>query len=146
MSLAKKANVKEVEMNQYEHGMVKSMNKSHTIPHFNLHEEYDVSNLMKVRDQYNLIAPKKISIFAYLVKCFSQALIEHPKMNSNYFPEKNEYKYYINSSHNISIAINSAHGLVAPHINDVQNKSVKEIDSEIKALVKLANEAKLTRE
>lgn len=40
-------------------------------------------------------------------------------MNSNYYPEKEEYKYYTNSSHNISIAINSKNGLVAPNIKDV---------------------------
>jgi len=32
-------------MNLYEHGMVKSMTYSQTIPHFNLHEEFNVSNL-----------------------------------------------------------------------------------------------------
>ena len=65
-----------------------------------------------------------MSIFAFIVKCFSLALKDHPQINSNYFPEKDEYKFYINPQHNISIAINSKNGLAAPNLNNVQDKSV----------------------
>ncbi len=36
-------------MNLFEKGMVKSMTYASSIPHFNLHEEYNVSRLIKIR-------------------------------------------------------------------------------------------------
>ena len=35
-------------MNLFEKGMVKSMTYSTSVPHFNLHEDYNVSNLIKI--------------------------------------------------------------------------------------------------
>ena len=131
-------------MNLFEHGMVKTMTESVKVPHFNLHEEYNIESLKSIREKYNTVSTHKISIFAYVVKCFSLALNEHPKMNSTYYPEKDEFKYFINESHNISIAINSKNGLVAPNIKNVQEKSVLQINEEVKHLVKLSNEGRLT--
>lgn len=33
--------------------MVKSMTYARTVPHFNLHEEYNLSNLIKIRNDFN---------------------------------------------------------------------------------------------
>ena len=40
-------------MNLFEKGMLKSMTYSLTVPHFHLHEEYDVTELVKIREQFN---------------------------------------------------------------------------------------------
>lgn len=112
-------------MNLFEQGMVKSMDEAVKIPHFNLHDEFNISRLKQIREEYNSISHSRISIFAFIVKCFSLAIKEHPKINSNYFPEKDNYSYFINPSHNISIAVDSKNGLVAPNIKDVQLKSVR---------------------
>ena len=136
----------EINMNLYEQGMVKSMNYSTTVPLFGLNEEYNVSKIFQLKNSYNSLNKKKVSIFAYFIKCFSLAITEIPKMNSTYDPEKNEYKYTINKSQNISIAINSKNGLVAPNIKNVQNLSIEEIDTQIKNLSQIANEGKLTLE
>jgi pyruvate/2-oxoglutarate dehydrogenase complex dihydrolipoamide acyltransferase (E2) component len=35
--------------------------------------------------------PKKVTVMGILIKTFSLALKKYPKMNSTYFPEKNEF-------------------------------------------------------
>ena len=63
------------------------MTYSTTVPHLNLHEEYSILELNKIRSDYNKIRQDKVSIFAFIVKAFSLALLEYPKMNSTYFPD-----------------------------------------------------------
>ena len=134
----------EINMNMFEQGMVKSMNYSTTVPFLGLHEEYDVSKIIKLRKEYNLSNNKKVSVFAFFVKCFSLAIKEIPKMNSNYYPEKDKYKYIINESQNISFAVDSKNGLAAPNVKNIQDLSIEEIDSEIKNLSNIATEGRLT--
>lgn len=126
--------------------MVKSMTQSLSVPHFNLHDEYKISDLLKMRKQFIEITGQKVSIFALVIKCFSQAIKENPKINSTYYPDNDQFKYYINQNHNISIAVNSKNGLAAPNIKDVQNKSVIEIEQEVKKIIKLADEGRLSKE
>ena len=83
---------------------------------------------MKIWTQYNEKLNKKISLFSYIIKFYSNALNDIPKVNSTYFPYKNEFEYIINKQHNISIAINSPNGLVAPNIKNVFSKNILEID------------------
>jgi len=54
-----------------------------------------------------------------LIKTFSLALKQYPRMNSLYNPISNPYDFTIHPSHNISIAIDSPNGLVVPHIKNV---------------------------
>lgn len=56
-----------------------------------------------------------MSIF---IKSFSQALHEYPIINSLYNPAK-PFEYDIVDNHNITVAINSPHGLVVPNIKNV---------------------------
>ncbi len=107
-------------MNLFEKGMVKTMTASNLIPHFNLHEEYDVTRMMVIRKEYNDKEKLRVSVFAFFVKCFSLAILEAPKINSTYYPDQDPYKYYINTHHNISIAVNSKNGLAAPNIKNIE--------------------------
>ena len=52
----------------------------------------------------------------------------------------------MHKSHNISIAVDSKNGLAAPNIKNVQNKSIKEIDEEVKHIANISNEGKITNE
>ena len=62
-----------------------------------------------------------------LVKTFSLAIKQNPKMNSVYNPSENPFEYSINPNHNISIAIDSPSGLVVPHIKNVNSLSLIDI-------------------
>lgn len=136
---------KKVVMNMFERGMVKTMSHAATVPHFNLHEEYDISDLFNMRTKLK-DSGINISLFALIVKSFSLGLTESPKINSTYFPEKDEFSYQMNTFHNISIAIDGTIGLAAPNIKNVQLLSSEQIDQEIKHLRDLTNTQKLTKE
>lgn len=56
-----------------------------------------------------------MSIF---VKAFSLSLYDFPVVNSTYDPSK-PFEYEVIANHNITIAINSPHGLVVPNLKNV---------------------------
>ena len=132
-------------MTSFEQAMVESMTYAATIPHFNLHEEFDISDLHQMRLKLKQ-SGINISLFALIVKSFSLALSESPKINSTYYPDREKYSYNLNFHHNICIAIDSKHGLAAPNIKNVQNLSSEEIDREVKTLKKLADQNSLQLE
>lgn len=130
-------------MNGYEKGMQKSMTESNTIPHLYLHEQLDITELDKMRKSLKQ-ANKKVTVMGILVKTFSLALKQVPKMNSVYKPEENPFEYSIHPNHNVSIAIDSPNGLVVPHIKNVNNISLLDIQNELQRLRNLAKDSKLT--
>ena len=134
-----------IKMSMFERGMVKSMTQAASIPHFNLHEEFDVTDLVTLREKLKE-SGSSVSLFAFIMKSFSLALLDQPKLNSTYYPDKDQFSYTINRTQNFSIAIDSANGLVAPNIKGVHSLSIQEIDKEVKNLKILANANKLTSE
>ena len=84
----------------------------------------------------------KFSLMAFIIKAFSSALNHYPKINSHYYEEK-PFEYVQYRDHNLTIAIDSAHGLAVPNIKACQEKSIAEISEEISRLRALANEGKL---
>jgi 2-oxoisovalerate dehydrogenase E2 component (dihydrolipoyl transacylase) len=70
---------------------------------------------------------KKVTVMGILIKTFSLALKQYPKMNSIYHPEANPFEYSIHSNHNISIAIDSQNGLVVPHLKNVNTLNLGDI-------------------
>lgn len=134
------------QMTGYEKGMQKTMTSAANIPLFNLHERYDISKLFQLREEINkpLQKDEKISLFAFLIKSFSLALLSNPKINSRYSPEKDPFSFEIHSSHNITIAIDTPSGLAIPNIKNVEKLSISEIAAEVKRLKTLALSKNLT--
>lgn len=62
-----------------------------------------------------------------LIKTISLALIENPKINSLYRGDQDSFSYSIQDDHNISLAIDTANGLVVPNIKNVQGLSIVDI-------------------
>ena len=82
-------------MNNYEKGMVKSMTQTLSMPLFNLTDDYIIDDLIKMKDDLKLDYKGKLSILPFLIKSFSLSLLKFPKLNSLYYPSKNEYSYEI---------------------------------------------------
>ena len=135
-----------VPMKLFERGMAKSMTIAATVPHLNLHDEYDITQLEELRKQFNQQTDNKLSLFSFLVKSFSLALTQNPMLNSTYYPDTDMFSYRLNRAHNISIAIDSTQGLAAPNLKNVQSLSVSEISQQIKHLQALTAEGRLTME
>jgi len=129
-------------------GMVKSMNEALNVPIMALGEEIDVTELIRLQKALKEYAVKKygtkITITSFFLKAMSMALNDHPKVNSKFGPaDANPPNYLMFGSHNISIAIDTPHGLLVPNIKDVGNMTVVEIQQEIMRLAGLAKENKL---
>jgi 2-oxoisovalerate dehydrogenase E2 component (dihydrolipoyl transacylase) len=76
-------------------------------------------------------------------------MLQHPTVNSTVGKEIGAdgliKEYTIRGEHNFSIAIDSKDGLTVPNIKYIQEKSLLEINNELKELVKKTAEGKLTK-
>jgi 2-oxoisovalerate dehydrogenase E2 component (dihydrolipoyl transacylase) len=129
-------------------GMVKSMNESLHTPYMALGEEIDVTDMLSLQKNFKDYTLKKygtkVTLTSFMVKAMSLALMEHPKINSKFGPaDANPSEYTVYGSHNISVAIDTPHGLMVPNIKDVGNLSVVEIQQEVLRLAAAANAGKL---
>jgi 2-oxoisovalerate dehydrogenase E2 component (dihydrolipoyl transacylase) len=122
-------------------GMVKSMEASLNVPYMALGEEIDVTEMMALQKALKEHSLKKYgtrpTMTTFMLKAISLALDEHPIINSK-FGVGGELTYTLYGSHNISVAIDSPHGLVVPNIKDVGNMTTIEIQND---LVRLAGDA-----
>lgn len=130
--------------------MTKSMTDALSIPPYNIQDEFCVEKLKQVRKAYMDAYPKKkITYLPFFVKACSQAMLEIPEFNSLTNPtvDKDGYifEYIQKADHNVSIAVDSPAGLVVPNIKAVQNKSILEINDDLKALIDRARKGALTQ-
>ncbi len=126
-----------MKMSDYEKGMQKSMTESLSIPHFYLMEEIDLTRLRDVRAEVKKESGENVSYMPFLLKGFSQALLEFPSLNSLYSADR-PYEYQQMGDHNISVAIDSPQGLVVPNLKAVQNMSLLDIQHDLNRLRALA--------
>jgi 2-oxoisovalerate dehydrogenase E2 component (dihydrolipoyl transacylase) len=127
-------------MTPNEIGMVKAMTYNTTVPQFYSMEEVLIGKLISWRAELNVgrEGEDRLSIMPFFIKAYSMALKYYPRINSLYYPER-PYEFEEHGSHNISVAIDSKFGLIAPNIKDVAYKSLIEIDQDLKRLRKLAD-------
>ena len=123
--------------------MHKTMTASLQIPHFNYADEIDLTRLMAyLREEKGAQQKSSSSSLAFLVKMVSLALLEHPELNASLDADGEHliHKHY----HNISIAVDTRHGLIVPNIKNVESKSVTNIFEELARLSELAYSSKLS--
>merc|ERR1719414_2871071 len=117
------------------------------MPIMALGEEIDMTNMLALQKALKGQSEKKygtkVTVTSFMIKAVSLALSEHPKMNSKFGPgDANPPYYTIHGSHNVSVAIDTPHGLVVPNIKDVGNLTVVEIQRE---LVRIARDAQANK-
>jgi len=127
--------------------IAKNMLKSVTeIPQAWTMIEVDVTNLVnarnKVKDDFKKQNGYSLSYFPYFVKAVSQALINHPKMNSSWQNDT----VITNKEINTSIAVATEDALFVPVIKNTNNLSVSGIASEINRLATDVRDKKLKNE
>lgn len=117
------------------------MTAANSIPHLYVQEEIDLTEAKAFRETLKK-NNQKITFMSIFVKAFSLALSDYPIINSLYDPET-PFEYKIAQNHNITVAINSPHGLVVPNIKNVQNLNLLQIQQEINALREKADKGQL---
>ena len=112
------------------------------VPHFYLTIETRMDKLINLRKKINQNSSIKISFNDLIIKACAMAMFKNPETNLSWVDGKiHQYKNI-----NISIAVALKEGLITPIINNADKKGLSEISTEVKFLVKKANQNKLLPE
>ena len=109
------------------------------IPHFYLTVDYDVTNLLALREQINDVEGVKTSVNDYVIRAAALALRQHPNVNASFGEEAIAQHGEIH----IGVAVSTAEGLITPVVRNADQKSIVDISNEVRALADKAKNRKL---
>jgi len=109
------------------------------IPHFYLTVDYDVTNLLLMRQQLIDISGTKVSVNDFIVRAAALALRQHPNINASWGDEAISQHGEVH----IGIAVATPEGLITPVVRNADNKSVVDIAGEVRVLADKAKNRKL---
>jgi len=109
------------------------------IPHFYLTADYDVTNLLALREQINEVEGVKTSVNDYVIRAAALALRHHPNVNASFGEEAIAQHGEIH----VGVAVSTAEGLITPVVRNADRKSVVDISNEVRALADKAKNRKL---
>jgi len=111
-----------------------------TAPHYYLNVEFDMTNAIAFREQYNSLPDTKISFNDIVVKACALALKQHPQVNSQWFADKMR----LNNHVHIGVAVAVEDGLVVPVVRFANEQSLPQIGAAVKDYAGRARAKKLT--
>jgi pyruvate dehydrogenase E2 component (dihydrolipoamide acetyltransferase) len=109
------------------------------IPHFYLTVDYDVTNLLALREQINEVEGIKTSVNDYVIRAAALALRHHPNVNASFGEEAIAQHGEIH----VGVAVSTAEGLITPVVRNADRKSIVEISNVVRALADKAKNRKL---
>ncbi|HEX6177543.1 MAG TPA: dihydrolipoamide acetyltransferase family protein [Thermoanaerobaculia bacterium] len=109
------------------------------IPHFYLTADYDVTNLVSVRQQMIDMTGAKLSLNDFIVRAVALSLRHHPNVNASWGDDAITQHGEVH----VGIAVATPEGLITPVIRNADQKSVTDIASEVRALADKAKNRKL---
>ena len=116
-----------------------------TIPHVTQHDECDVTELEKRREQYGAraeAAGTRLTVTAIIIKLLASALKLFPDFNASIDAQGQRiiYKKYIH----IGVAVDTPRGLLVPVVRNVDQKNIIQIAVELQEVAGRARDGKLT--
>lgn len=112
------------------------------IPHFYLTAEYDVTNLISVRQQMMEITGVKVSLNDFIIRGIALALRHHPAVNASWGDDAITQHGEVH----VGVAVATTDGLITPVIRNADQKSVADIATEVRALADKAKNRRLKPE
>lgn len=109
------------------------------IPHYYVTVSVNMDNLMKLRTKLNNVAKTKISVNDMVIKAASMACVKVPETNSSWM---GDYVRKFNNV-NMSVAVQTPNGLMAPTIFNTNLKGLEEIAQDVKEIAAAARDNKL---
>ena len=112
-----------------------------TIPHFYVTHEYKMDALMAMRKQANEYLPdnEKLSVNDFILKAVALTLRQFPNLNATINGDK-----VVQFGHvNVGVAVTVPGGLMTVVVRDTDQKSLRQISSEVKAMAGRAREGKV---
>ncbi len=115
-----------------------------TIPHFYVTHEYKMEKLLDVRKQANAFMPdnEKLSVNDFILKAVALTLRQFPNLNATI--KGNEV---IQFGHvNVGVAVTVPGGLMTVVVKDTDQKTLRQISSEVKTMAGRARDGKVKPE
>jgi len=109
------------------------------IPTFYLTADYDVTNLMSLRQQLIEISSVKVSLNDFIIRAIALALRHHPSVNASWGDEAITQHGEVH----IGVAVATPDGLITPVIRNADHKAVTDIATEVRALAEKAKNRRL---
>lgn len=103
-------------------------------PQVTLVTEVEATNLVSARRQINEQTGKKVSYNAFFILAAARALSEHPQVNASLTEEG----MLLHEEINVGLAVDTERGLLVPVIRTASQKTLFEIDENLKALAERA--------
>ena len=110
------------------------------VPHFYVTTEIDMGAVVALRKQINTATEGRITINDFIVKAVALTLKQFPTLNASFAEDALEYHDYIN----VSIAVATDNGLLAPAVTDVDKKALGTISAEAKEMIERTRVGKAT--
>jgi pyruvate dehydrogenase E2 component (dihydrolipoyllysine-residue acetyltransferase) len=114
-----------------------------TAAHFTYVEEFDVTDLKRLRDKAKARAAEagiKLSYMPFILKAMVPALRAFPLLNASLDEERGEL--VMHKAINLGVAVDTPNGLIVPVIKDVPGKSLMELSREMNELADRARAGK----
>jgi pyruvate dehydrogenase E2 component (dihydrolipoamide acetyltransferase) len=115
-----------------------------TIPHFYVTHEYKMEALIDMRKQINAYLPEneKVSVNDFIVKAVALTLRQFPNLNATL--NGNEIVQF--GHVNVGVAVTVPGGLMTVVVKDADQKSLRQISGEVKAMAGRARDGKVRPE
>lgn len=125
-----------IALNHVQRAMSSNMlNSWNSIPQFTQMVSVNMENALRVKKEF-----ENVSLNDILIKTVGKAVKAYSIVNSRL--DNNEIIVF--DEVNVSVAVNSEHGLVVPVVRNVEDKSVSAISKEIRTLAEKANRNQLS--
>jgi pyruvate dehydrogenase E2 component (dihydrolipoamide acetyltransferase) len=112
-----------------------------TVPHFYVTHEFKMDALMAMRKQINDYLPdnEKISVNDFIVKAVALTLRQFPNLNASFAGDK----VVRHGAVNVGVAVSVEGGLLTVAHKDTDQKPLRQVSAEVKAMVARAREGKV---
>lgn len=134
---------RDVELSLIRKTIAKRMQESkRDVPHFTVTIEIAMEAAISFREQINSAREAKISYTDILIKAAALSLMKHPAVNASY---RGDVSRQFGEAH-IGVAVALDDGLVTPVVRNCEQKSISEINEDLRDLVERARNRKLKPE
>ncbi|MCY4482682.1 MAG: dihydrolipoamide acetyltransferase family protein [Spirochaetaceae bacterium] len=113
-----------------------TMESSRKIPTATIFDMGVVDDLVELRAKVNRGRDLRVSFQPFFMKALATALRRYPVLNAHFNPVSEELTVF--KDINIGVAVNTEAGLMLPVIHNVENKTIRQIDTEMKDMVERA--------
>jgi pyruvate dehydrogenase E2 component (dihydrolipoamide acetyltransferase) len=118
------------------------LTESQATPHFYLRGSARVDELLAAREQLNAVSPVRVSVNDLLVKAAGRAQLLVPAMNAIWLDDA----VRTFSSADISVAIATDAGVIAPVVRQVERRPISELSANVRDLAERAKAGRLRQD